>query len=174
MTTYSLTKIRNRLGFGQDDLLLVALLSGADYEPTGLPGLGVIHTIALVSHGFATQLLSGLHELRHRSDEERAAFLGEWREAVAQVLERDVEGMMGSRQVGLARMVREARGFPDLRVVEAYLNPMVTAPAEMRAPKFDGEPDLKRVVRWCVDQLMWNEEEVSCQLPLSLADQQSG
>ena len=50
-------------------------------------------------------------------------------------------------------MARESKGFPDLRVIEAYLKPVVTKAEEMRAPKWNGEPDLRRVVRWCVDQL---------------------
>ena len=101
ITAHSLNRIRARLGFDKDDLILNALLSGADYAPTGLPGLGSVKTIAIVSHGFGTQLLRGLHELRYRSDEERAGFLGEWRKAVARVLQRDVEGMTGEDGEGV-------------------------------------------------------------------------
>lgn len=161
VTSYSLSKIRSRLGFEHDALVLIALGAGADYAPSGLPGLGVQHAVTLVSFGFPTQLLHGLHALRHRSTQEKTAFLAEWREAVATTLERDEEGLQGRRYVSLAGKVREATGFPDLAVVEAYLRPVVTPPEQRKEPNWDREPDLKRIVRWCVDQLKWSEEDVS-------------
>lgn len=158
-TLFSLQRIRTKLGLDADALLLVALASGSDYTPAGLPGLGPQHTLSLISLGLARKLFEGLRARKYAEQEQRMEFARCWREAAASALERE-QDVVGSVQAELAQRVRSAEGFPSEIIIRAWREPVVVPREERRPVVWDRELDLGRIVRWCVEQLDWSEEDV--------------
>ena len=146
---YEAHTIYTTLGMDRDGLIFIALVSGGDYSD-GIPGMGEKISMDLMVQGYGTSLM-GI--LRGSSGKAREGRLEEWRQSVREVL---VRGNIGNRKHrALAEKVDDS--FPDLRVVDLYLDPVINAP---RPINWDGEIDIERLTPYVARKFQWWDRKV--------------
>lgn len=78
-------------GLTRPGLILIAMLSGGDYMPQGLPSFGAVSATSLAKQGYGEKLLDGLQ--RTVGDQVGTGlFLAQWRDEVADELEKNPTG----------------------------------------------------------------------------------
>ncbi|EJD42028.1 PIN domain-like protein, partial [Auricularia subglabra TFB-10046 SS5] len=134
----------------QGGLILIALLSGGDYHP-GVRGIGMGIARGLAQCGFGDQLVEAMRTLKGHALE---TFLQQWRANVAHELRTDSRGLVGRKYRQLANTF--SRDFPDLSVVDAYVNPVVSqARGTLHDLKWRREPDLLLLAKLCERHFEW-------------------
>lgn len=101
-------------GLDREGLVLVALMSGGDYLPEGVPGCGVKVACEAARAGFGTRLCR-----IKRSD---PAALRAWREDLVRELRTNGSGFFRVRH----RALTIADEFPDMDVLRYYTHPVVS------------------------------------------------
>ena len=129
-----LPRLKERSGLDPDGMILVALLSGGDYDQDGVAGFGAGLASEAARAGFGTDLL----ELVRNDDE---AGLQEWRERLQYELETNESGFFKRRH----KTLKIPDSFPDRSLVGYYVNPAVSK-----------EEDLPRLERRL--SKTWNED----------------
>jgi len=158
LVSYSSADVAALAGLDRDQLILVALLSGADYDTQGLERVGVTISVALAKGGFATELLDGIRRLRASpGPDDLDHFIDEWRSSVADELRTNRRGLMSRREKKLADTVERATAFPSLKIVDFYLDPRVSDPRASfySAPSWDGDIDLGALVEFAQRKFEW-------------------
>lgn len=103
-------------GLDREGMVLVALMSGGDYLPEGVPGCGVKVACEAARAGFGKELC-GIR----RAD---AAALERWKERLTRELRTNESGFFRTRHKAL-----EIPGdFPSLEVLRYYTHPVVSKP----------------------------------------------
>lgn len=97
--------------FDRESLVLFAMLSGGDYNTSGLPGCGpqIARLVSRKSHGLASQLC-------HASQQDIAA----WRLRLEETLGKE------------GRRMQVPPNFPDMRALGHYCNPVISTDAQLR------------------------------------------
>jgi len=111
----NLPRIKERTGLDPDGMVLVALLSGGDYDEAGVPGFGPGLACEIARAGFGTDLL----ELIVDEDE---AGLQEWRERLQYELETNESGYFKTKHKSL----KVPEDFPNRTILGYYTNPAVS------------------------------------------------
>ena len=106
--------VTGRSGLTPDGLKLVALVSGGDYLPKGIPKLGPVRAVELARAGYGETLLTSSCENRYR----------DWREEVEGIVRRNEDKVL-SRRLKEFQMPID---FPDPQIVEYYARPVVSTP----------------------------------------------
>ncbi|KAI1629597.1 DNA excision repair protein ERCC-5 [Exophiala viscosa] len=127
-------RIKSFSGLDPDGMILVALLSGGDYDEAGVSGIGSTLACEIARAGFGSDLL----ELVRKGDENG---IQEWRERLQFELETNESGYFKVKR----KAVQVPEAFPDRKILGYYLNPVVTPD--------DGLPVLER--KW---QQAWQSE----------------
>ncbi|GAA5841574.1 hypothetical protein JCM9279_000695 [Rhodotorula babjevae] len=158
LVTYSSADVAALAGLDRDQLILVALMSGADYDTQGLERVGVTISVALAKGGFATELLDGVRRLRTSpgpNDLEHC--LADWRASVADELRTNSRGLMSRREKKLADTVERATAFPSLKIVDFYLDPRVSDPraADYSAATWARDFDVGALVEFAQRKFEW-------------------
>lgn len=115
-----LPRIKSLSGLDPDGMILVALLSGGDYDEAGVSGIGSTLACEIARGGFGSDLL----ELVRRSDEDG---IREWRERLQFELETNESGYFKIKR----KSVKVPETFPDRKILGYYLNPAVTPSDEL-------------------------------------------
>ena len=144
----------------QGGLILIGLLSGGDYDPTGLPhcGPGIAHGLARC--GFGDDLLKAAQSL---TCNELPNFLTTWREDLRDELRTNAHGHLGSKKPSLAKAVPDS--FPDINVLLLYTNP-ITSMTDAAAhhthtpPLWKHEPDLGKLAHLCELHFEWGLKDI--------------
>ncbi|KAK4215027.1 hypothetical protein QBC37DRAFT_472339 [Rhypophila decipiens] len=122
-------------GLDREGMVLVALMSGGDYLPEGVPGCGVKVACEAARAGFGTDLCR-----IKRSDKEG---LGEWRERLLRELRTNESGFFRTKHKAL----EIPEGFPDMEVLRYYTHPVVSqqTTVDRVKAKFPGKQDVDLV-----------------------------
>ncbi|GAA6056175.1 hypothetical protein JCM3770_004244 [Rhodotorula araucariae] len=175
LVSYSSADVASLAGLDRDQLILVALMSGADYDTAGIERVGVTISVALAKGGFAVDLLDGIRRLRASpgsgdfpasSAQSLERFLAEWRAAVAAELRTNSRGLLSRREKKLADTVESATAFPSLQIVDFYLHPRVSDPyaAGYAAPTWERNVDLAALIDFAGRRFEWGNAEMTGKL----------
>ncbi|KAI0819165.1 PIN domain-like protein [Trametes gibbosa] len=107
----------------REDIVLLALLLGSDYDPTGLPRCGPAIARRLIQYDLGKLLCAGM---RSHSDEDLASFLSQWRLQLCERLRVDPNGFIGRQHAALANAVPAT--FPDVDVLCRLISPALLTP----------------------------------------------
>ncbi len=110
-----LPRIKSLSGLDPEGMILVALLSGGDYDEAGVAGIGSRLACEIARAGFGSDLL----ELVRKSDEDG---IREWRERLQFELETNESGYFKVKR----KSIQVPDTFPDRKILGYYLNPAVT------------------------------------------------
>ncbi|KOS18883.1 Flap endonuclease GEN -like protein 1 [Escovopsis weberi] len=108
-------------GLGREGMVLVALMSGGDYLPGGVPGCGVKTACEAARAGFGAALC------RLKASDAHA--VERWRESLAAELRTNESGYFRTRHMKLAI----PDDFPDREILRYYTHPVVSTPAALEA-----------------------------------------
>lgn len=114
------SEVREKSGLNPEGLILVALLSGGDYDSDGVAGFGATLACEIAKAGFGEELL----ELVAKDDE---AGLQEWRERLQVELETNESGYFKVKR----KTLRVPTDFPDRTILGYYTNPAVSPMSEL-------------------------------------------
>jgi Holliday junction resolvase YEN1 len=108
-------------GLDPDGMILVALLSGGDYDGDGVAGIGIALACEIARAGFGSDLL----ELVRNENEDGIA---EWRERLQYELESNESGYFKMKR----KVIKIPEDFPNRRILGYYMNPAVTEEGELK------------------------------------------
>ncbi|BGP53405.1 hypothetical protein JCM8202_000278 [Rhodotorula sphaerocarpa] len=169
IVTYSNAEILAQTGLGKDELILVALLVGGDYDTAGSVRFGNTIAVALARDGWAKKLFDGIRRIsgaQGSSSSELESFFVDWRSQVAEVLKTNPDGVLSRRQPKLAADFEDSTDFPDMKVVDFYLNPIVSDPTaeDYSAPNWSRRLDTARIVAFSSRMFHWGNVELEAKL----------
>ncbi|KAL8921424.1 MAG: hypothetical protein Q9208_005750 [Pyrenodesmia sp. 3 TL-2023] len=105
---------QGKSGLDSDGMILIALMSGGDYIPAGVPGCGIKIACEAARAGFGPDLC--------RLQRNDTAGLNQWRERLQYELHVNESGFFRTRHKALAI----PDNFPDRKVLGYYTNPCVS------------------------------------------------
>ena len=108
-------------GLDPEGMILVALLSGGDYDEDGVAGIGISLACEIARAGFGSDLL----ELVRNEDEQD---IEEWRERLQHELQTNESGYFKMKR----KTVSIPGDFPDRKILDYYMNPAVTEEGELK------------------------------------------
>ena len=144
------SEVKNESGLTPEGLILVALLSGGDYDSDGVPGFGATLACEIAKAGFGEELL----DLIVRDD---ADGLQEWRERLEIELETNESGYFKVKR----RTLRLPADFPNRTILRYYTNPTVSPKSELPHLRkkwehaWDQEIDLIALRQYVADKFDW-------------------
>ncbi|KIM50713.1 hypothetical protein SCLCIDRAFT_144252, partial [Scleroderma citrinum Foug A] len=161
---YTDEAIKHSASLERGCLLLVALMSGADYD-RGLPGFTRGIARQLAQYGLGRSLLSATLSLPFT---EFMAFHVKWRKQLCEVLETDPQGHLGRTYFELARVIEEEHTeFPNPAILAAYLLP-VTSWSDGGQPPVSvvtsRQPDIAALSAFGLQCLGWPREILQMKL----------
>ena len=110
------------------EMILVALLSGGDYKPEGLPRFGVKIACEAARAGFGASLC--------RIPFSDVAGIQAWRQSLSHELQTNESGHFSCKH----KTLRIPDDFPDKNILRCYLAPMVSSPSQVSS--------LRERLRW--------------------------
>ncbi|KAH7882150.1 PIN domain-like protein, partial [Phlebopus sp. FC_14] len=137
--------------------ILIALLSGGDYIPAGLPGCGRAFATGLARAGFGDTLVDAVATMKGRELEK---FLRRWREDIRTELRTNKSGLLPTKKPSLASSLPDT--FPSLPVLLSYVSP-ITSETEHSEPlpvKWPHDPDPKQIAALCELYFEWGVKDV--------------
>ncbi|KAH8829304.1 hypothetical protein DL96DRAFT_1814545 [Flagelloscypha sp. PMI_526] len=159
--TLDLIQTHSSISLDTDDLILLALLMGGDYDCVGLKGCGPKIAFGLARSGFGRTLVRAA---RSKTQQEMKEFLKSWRTELKHELETNSQGHIGKKCKKLASAVTDA--WPSLTVLDHYINPITTQshshPHGLTAQevlKWDTEPNLSDIAHICELKFEWGYYE---------------
>jgi len=146
------------MNLNQDSLVALAMLLGGDYTE-GVKGVGIVNGMEILqAFDVADDCEAGLTRFRKWLDGFDPLDLAKLRKSVE-----DTTGFSTDREKLFHRKHHTARTrwvapkhFPDVKVLNAYLNPVVDTSRE----RFSwGIPDLDGLTTFCHDHMGWTDDE---------------
>jgi len=139
--------------------ILIALLSGGDYIPAGLPGCGKGFASGLARAGFGESLVEAVNTLKgERLDD----FLSEWRNQIRVELKTNSSGFLPSKKPSLAGSLPDS--FPSLPVLLSYVSPITSETERSRHPLlpvlWSNDPDPAQIAALCELYFEWGVKDV--------------
>ena len=139
--------------------ILIALLSGGDYIPAGLPGCGKRFASGLARAGFGESLVEAVNTLKgERLDD----FLSEWRNQIRVELKTNSSGFLPSKKPTLAASLPDS--FPSLPVLLSYVSPITSETERPRHPLppvlWLNDPDPAQIAALCELYFEWGVKDV--------------
>ncbi|GAA5979505.1 hypothetical protein JCM10908_002951 [Rhodotorula pacifica] len=171
LVVYKNKDIISRTGLGREELILAALMSGADYDTKGSKRIGLTIAIALAKAGYAKSLFEGIR----RVQESEAAtayptssqgvlqqFFAGWRAEVANELRTNENQLFSKRQMKLADEFEASTFFPDMSILGLYLKPTVSDPHEPGyvVPTWSRQIDVSRIAHFSSQMFQWSNVEL--------------
>lgn len=127
-------RIMEWTGLDSEGMVLVAMLSGGDYDGDGVSGIGATLACEIARAGFGSDLL----ELVRKDDDDG---IREWRERLQFELETNESGYFRKKR----KAITIPETFPERKILGYYMNPAVTLEEDL--------PQLER--RW---MKVWKSE----------------
>jgi len=157
-------------GLSQGGFLLLALLSGGDYDH-GIEGCGATTALGLAKCGYGDQLLGALIDHHHQklSDETWNGFLSQWRTRIRHELTNNSSGMLNCRQAKLASKIPET--FPAPNILQLYFAPLISGSFPASSTWYEiCEPMILGIAKFCSDNFHWGVEKAKRKFTASLWD----
>ncbi|KAK4943916.1 hypothetical protein LTR10_016632 [Elasticomyces elasticus] len=145
-----LPRIKSLSGLDPDGMILVALLSGGDYDEAGVSGIGSTLACEIARAGFGSDLLDLV-----RNGDDRG--IQEWRERLQFELETNESGYFKVKR----KTVKVPETFPDRKILGYYLNPAVTPDDELPRLErkwlqaWESEIDIPAMREYVADTFEW-------------------
>lgn len=142
--------VKEKSGLTPEALILVALLSGGDYDSDGVAGFGATLACEIAKAGFGGELF----ELVAKND---TPGLREWRERLQVELETNESGYFKIKR----KTLRVPPNFPDRTIMSFYTNPAVSPMSELPLLQkqlqdaWDQEIDLAALRQYVADKFDW-------------------
>ena len=142
------------IGLDREGMVLVALMSGGDYNVEGIPGCGPKIACEAARAGFGKTLC----RLKN-SDKEG---IQEWKENLRHELQTNESKYFRRKNAGLSQSIPEE--FPDMRVLRYYTHPVVSDEAILNNVKDSMEAalncgiDIPRLREYTRENFDWNYE----------------
>lgn len=139
-------------------MILIGLMSGGDYEQSGLQRCGTLIAHGLAKCGFGDTLIQAATTL---SRDDLEIFLIDWRRDLCQELRTNSQGYIGKKQPALAKSI--PKHFPNVDILLSYTNP-VTSESMGKTEKnaqltWAKEPDLGKLAATCEFYFEWGYKE---------------
>ncbi|KIM63580.1 hypothetical protein SCLCIDRAFT_96899, partial [Scleroderma citrinum Foug A] len=152
---YKVDALENSPSLERGDLLLIALMSGADYN-MGLPGCTTDISHRVARYGFGRTLFQAAATNLFA---EFMEFHAKWCRDLFDVLERDLHHHLGQGQYELARVIdKERTEFLDPAVLTTYLLPLTSWSDSGQPPVTEvtsRQPDLAALSTFCSRTMGW-------------------
>ena len=126
VAVHKLQDIKAKTGLDPDGMILVALLSGGDYDGQGVQGCGPALSCEVARAGFGADLLEIIEKDDLRS-------LGEWRNRLQYELTTNESGYFRTKH----KSVAIPQSFPDRTILGHYAHPVVSS--EGKVVKLENE-----------------------------------
>ncbi|KJA22199.1 hypothetical protein HYPSUDRAFT_139674 [Hypholoma sublateritium FD-334 SS-4] len=133
--------------------ILFALLTGGDYDEGGVPGCGMETAYGLARCGFGNDLVHAIRTIQSQPVLQK--FLSNWRESIKRELS---QGFLPHRQPAVANRISDQ--FPDLRVLQFYLNPLTSNPDTVQKDWLIKQPLLHNLAEFCSERFEWSDEQI--------------
>ncbi|EJU00525.1 PIN domain-like protein, partial [Dacryopinax primogenitus] len=149
------------VGLRRGGLILIGLMSGGDYNTTGLMGIGTSIAHALAKCGYGDQLVDHLEQLKDNKSHIPIA-LEAWREAVR----RDLRGPSRVTELLKRRFPAKAKAitddFPVIQDVCSYAAPVTsfTLNRDITMIQWTKKPNLGKIAGLCERHFEWGVREV--------------
>ncbi|KAF8193646.1 PIN domain-like protein, partial [Mycena galopus ATCC 62051] len=151
-------------------ILLIALLSGGDYDKVrlcfnlGLPGCGMVTAHAMARGNFGDDLLHEALQSCTPTTQFRQ-FLNSWRQALALEFSTDSLGLLGRKHGAIAAAIAGTPSFPNIDVIFAYVHPITSWSTNTR-PDYHSwgspvSPNVSGIAKLCQGQLGWDAATIS-------------
>ncbi|KAL8763988.1 MAG: hypothetical protein Q9194_007208 [Teloschistes cf. exilis] len=141
------TTKQGQSGLDCDGMILIALMSGGDYLPAGIPGCGIKIACQAAKAGFGQDLC--------RLDSTDTVSFNQWRERLAYELHVNESGIFRRKHKTLAVPDK----FPDRKVLGYYTSPTVSTAEQItrlrKEIKWDGSPDVIGLRQFVADAFEW-------------------
>lgn len=141
------TTRQGQSGLDSSGMILIALMSGGDYLPAGIPGCGIKIACQAAKAGFGRDLC--------RLDKHDTIGINQWRERLEYELRVNESGTFRTRHKAL--VVPEK--FPDRKVLGYYTSPAVSTAAQIARIReeleWDGQPDVSGLRQFVADAFEW-------------------
>ncbi|KAI0735529.1 PIN domain-like protein [Earliella scabrosa] len=116
---YRASEILDKVRIGRGSMILLALLTGCDYDTKGLAQCGMQTAVGLLRYRLGPALVSRVTEAR--SDDELTRSLDDWCSTFKLRLRCDPNGFIGRARPALAKAVPAA--FPNPDIVRQFMSP---------------------------------------------------
>ncbi|KAL9579571.1 MAG: hypothetical protein Q9212_005030 [Teloschistes hypoglaucus] len=141
------TTKQGQSGLDSAGMILIALMSGGDYLPAGIPGCGIKIACQAAKAGFGRDLC--------RLDKTDTVGFNQWRERLEYELHVNESGIFRTKHKALA--VPEK--FPDKKVLGYYTNPTVSTAGQIvrlrEDIKWNGNLDVTGLRQFVADAFEW-------------------
>ncbi|KAH0832517.1 DNA excision repair protein ERCC-5 [Fonsecaea pedrosoi] len=150
VSVLDLHRVKKLSGLDPEGMILVALLSGGDYDEDGVAGIGSTLACEIARAGFGSDLLDLV-----RSGDENG--ITEWRERLQFELETNESGYFKMKR----KSIRIPDNFPDRKILGYYMNPAVTPADELKrlekswVKAWDGEIDMQALRVYAAEMFDW-------------------
>ncbi|EXJ75469.1 uncharacterized protein A1O5_02165 [Cladophialophora psammophila CBS 110553] len=145
-----LARVNEMSGLDPEGMILVALLSGGDYDEAGVAGIGCTLACEIARAGFGNDLL----ELIRNGDEDG---IRDWRERLQFELEANESGYFKMKR----KSIRIPDNFPDRKILGYYMNPAVTPPEELKSLEskwvnaWEAEVNIRALREYVAEMFEW-------------------
>ncbi|KAL8847594.1 MAG: hypothetical protein Q9221_007371 [Calogaya cf. arnoldii] len=140
---------QGRSGLDNAGMILIALMSGGDYIPAGIPGCGIKTACEAAKAGFGRDLCK-----LARND---SVGFNQWRERLEYELRVNESGCFRARHKALAAAIPNR--FPDKTVLRYYTNPAVSKPDQVNRLRneiqWEGHVDVPRLRHFVAEAFEW-------------------
>ncbi|CAO1600505.1 hypothetical protein XANCAGTX0491_004191 [Xanthoria calcicola] len=149
VNVYRAEATKQQSGLDSHSMILIALMSGGDYIPAGIPGCGIKTACEAAKAGFGRDLC--------KLDRHDSVGFNQWRERLEYELRVNESGFFRARHKTLAAAVPEK--FPDKTVLRYYTNPAVSKPDQIlrlrNEIQWDGNIDLPGLRHFVAEAFEW-------------------
>ncbi|KIM54585.1 hypothetical protein SCLCIDRAFT_136619 [Scleroderma citrinum Foug A] len=158
MEIYTEDALEHGAHLTQGGLLLIALMSGGDYND-GIHRCGIDIAQKLAHYGLGDTLLQAATTLPLL--EFMMIFCVNWHDEVCQTLTSDPLGILQCKHHELGHTIQMMMDFPNPHTIASYLGPLTSWSNDQ--PGFNGivslcQPDVMIIARFCIQHFSWSVE----------------
>lgn len=154
LVAFSSDAIESTVGLTQGGLILVALMSGGDYDTSGVRSCGIRYACGLAKCGFGDELVD---TARVMDAQTLTLFIDSLPERIREELITNSSGHLPSKRPPIARDTSFAT-FPNRAILDYYVNPATsrTHPETRRQIDWDSAINIGQVAKLCQEKFRWS------------------
>jgi DNA excision repair protein ERCC-5 len=141
---YTMSEMNDEMGLTRIELIQMAYLLGSDYT-IGVKGIGPVSSIEIVTT-WQSETLAGL------------SLFKDWVADLQKGIVGDIEGRELNGLIAACKKIKFQENFPDPRIMNAYLDPVVDESKEIFTW---GKPQLEQLTLYLKNKLGWEKEKIN-------------